>query len=90
MIIHGNCDSSFCEVFEVFKSVVDSYNLKGAATCIIVGGRQVCHLWTGEKKNGKEWTSDTLVNVYSVSKALVTYCCLLAIQRGFLDLARVS
>jgi CubicO group peptidase (beta-lactamase class C family) len=65
----------------------------GAAVAVIVDGRAVVDLWCGwtDAARSTPWRQDTLVNVFSVGKALAGVCVLMLASRGRLDLdARVS
>ena len=43
----------------------------GAAVCVLVGGVPVVDLIGGDARPGLPWRHDTLVNVYSVGKAII-------------------
>lgn len=60
----------------------------GAAVAIELDGRVVVDLWAGHADGARRtpWRRDTLVNVFSVSKALTTICALRAVEQGALDL----
>jgi CubicO group peptidase (beta-lactamase class C family) len=60
----------------------------GAAVVVIVEGRLVVELWCGwaDSARSRIWRSDTLVNVFSVGKALAGLCVLMLASRGLLEL----
>ena len=60
----------------------------GAAVAVIVDGRPVVDLWCGwaDADRSRAWREDTIVNVFSVGKALAGLCVLILISRGLLDL----
>ncbi len=60
----------------------------GAAVAVIVEGRPVVDLWCGwaDKRRSRPWREDTLVNVFSVGKALAGLCVLILASRGLLEL----
>jgi CubicO group peptidase (beta-lactamase class C family) len=60
----------------------------GAAVVVIVEGRLVAELWCGwaDSARSRTWRSDTLVNVFSVGKALAGLCVLMLVSRGLLEL----
>ena len=60
----------------------------GAAVAVIVEGRTVANLWCGwaDADRSRAWREDTVVNVFSVGKALAGLCVLMLISRGLLDL----
>lgn len=60
----------------------------GAAVAVIVEGRPVVDLWCGwaDADRSRVWREDTVVNVFSVGKALAGLCVLILVSRGLLDL----
>jgi CubicO group peptidase (beta-lactamase class C family) len=60
----------------------------GAAVVVIVEGRLVAELWCGwaDSARSRAWRADTLVNVFSVGKALAGLCLLMLVSRGLLEL----
>jgi CubicO group peptidase (beta-lactamase class C family) len=60
----------------------------GAAVAVIVEGRPVVELWGGwaDTDRSHAWRQDTVVNVFSVGKAMAALCVLLLVSRGSLDL----
>jgi CubicO group peptidase (beta-lactamase class C family) len=55
---------------------------------VIVEGRTVVDLWCGwaDEARTRPWREDTLVNAFSVGKALAGVCVLMLVSRGSLDL----
>lgn len=65
----------------------------GAAVAVIVDGRVIVDLWCGwaDAARTRPWRQDTVVNVFSVGKAVAGLCVLMLASRGLLDLdERVS
>jgi CubicO group peptidase (beta-lactamase class C family) len=60
----------------------------GAAVAVILEGRVVVDLWCGwaDQAHTCAWKQDTLVNVFSVGKALAGLCVLMLVSRGALEL----
>ena len=60
----------------------------GAAVAVIVEGRTVADLWCGwaDADRSRRWRQDTVVNVFSVGKALAGLCVLMLVSRGRLEL----
>ena len=86
--LFGHCDPRFEVVRQAFR---DNFSLRGepgAAVCISVGDRVVADLWGGWSDRAKTqiWTRDTLVNIFSVGKALTTICALQCAEQGRIDL----
>jgi CubicO group peptidase (beta-lactamase class C family) len=90
--IDGTVDPAFDAVREAFVANFtpadgDAGDL-GAAVHVIVDGHPVVDLWGGwaDVDRTRPWASDTLVNAYSVGKALTTLAVLSAVADGELDL----
>ncbi|HTO57699.1 MAG TPA: serine hydrolase domain-containing protein [Pseudomonadales bacterium] len=60
----------------------------GAAVAVTVDGRFVVDLWGGwaDEARTRAWQRDTLVNVFSVGKAVATVALLMLVERRQLDL----
>lgn len=82
--IHGHCDSRFADVREAFERGFREHGEVGAAVAAAVEGRVVVDLWGGwmDQERTSEWRADTVVNVFSVGKALATAALLRLVERG--------
>jgi CubicO group peptidase (beta-lactamase class C family) len=60
----------------------------GASVSVLVEGRLVVELWCGwaDAARSRAWQRNTLVNVFSVGKALAGLCVLIPVSRGQLGL----
>ena len=78
-MIKGHCDKEFLELKNILENqLITNYEL-GASIAVELDGKEVVNLYGGyidENKN-HEWEKDTLVNVFSVTKAVSGICCLL-------------
>ncbi len=63
-----------------FEASVAAGLEQGAAVCIWQKGEECCHLCTGEARPGEAWTPDTLVPIFSATKAASAACLLLALH----------
>jgi CubicO group peptidase (beta-lactamase class C family) len=91
--IAGSCDARFVAVREALAENVAQRGELGAAVAVIVDGRAVVDLWCGwaDADRTRAWRRDTLVNAFSVGKALAGLCLLMLVSRGSLELdGRVS
>lgn len=84
----GACDARFAAVRDAFAANFVQHGEVGAAVTIVLDGRVVVDLWGGhaDAARSRPWQRDTMVNVFSVTKALSTVCVLRAVERGLLDL----
>ncbi|MBL8035266.1 MAG: beta-lactamase family protein [Leptospiraceae bacterium] len=84
--IQGEWHTRFTPLVDAFK---ENFSLKqetGAAICVYLKGEKVVDVWSGEsdRKTAAPWNADTLVPVFSVTKALTALCFLiLAARRKF-------
>ena len=91
--IAGRCDARFAGVREALAENLAQRGELGAAVAVIVDGRAVVDLWCGwtDAQRTRAWREDTLVNAFSVGKALAGLCVLMLVSRGSLELdERVS
>jgi CubicO group peptidase (beta-lactamase class C family) len=74
--IVGWCDPRFAAVRDAFAANFTSLGETGAAVCLRWRGRVVADLWGGRAGPGqaRPWQRDTLVNVFSVGKGLISAC----------------
>ncbi len=98
--VHGHADPSFEAVRGAFIANFDPAGPPvpgGAATdpgelggsvCVVVDGRVVVDLWGGwsDVARSRSWTADTLVNAYSLGKAVTSATALAVVADGGLDL----
>jgi CubicO group peptidase (beta-lactamase class C family) len=86
--IGGVCDPRFAAVRDAFAGNFAEHDEIGAAVTMFVGGRKVVDLWGGwaDRARTRPWAEDTLVNIFSVGKAITATCALRLVQRGLLDL----
>jgi len=81
--VEGHCDPAFAAVREAFSANFTGQAEIGASVAISVGGRMVVDLWAGSvSPGGQAWERDTLVDVFSVGKAMVALALLVLVERG--------
>jgi CubicO group peptidase (beta-lactamase class C family) len=86
--IHGHCDERFAAVREAFAEGFRSRHEIGAAVAVVCDGRSVVDLWAGhaDLARTQAWQRDTIVNIYSCTKAMTALCAHQLVERGQLDL----
>lgn len=86
--IHGTCDARFARVQERFREQLAQPDELGAALAVTIDGRTVVDLWGGhaDAARSRAWTADTLVNVFSTTKAMAALCAHRLADQGKLDL----
>jgi len=70
--IFGTSDARFTRVKEAFTELWQGPEV-GASLCIFLEGKKVVDLWGGwqDRARTRDWTPDTLVNIYSTTKGIV-------------------
>jgi CubicO group peptidase (beta-lactamase class C family) len=81
-------DGRFVRVRHAFAENFASRAERGAAVAVSIDGRPVVDLWGGWQDAGqsRRWAKDTIVNVFSVSKALCAIAAMRLVERGALKL----
>jgi CubicO group peptidase (beta-lactamase class C family) len=87
-IVDGHCDQSIEPVRDALAEALVSGFEVGAALAVCVDGRAVVDLWGGyaDAARTRRWQRDTIVNLYSVGKAISAVCALRLVDAGLLDL----
>lgn len=86
--VQGGWEERFAPVVEEFRRNLAERGELGAALHVAVDGRPVVDVWGGvtAKREGTPWQADTLVTVFSCTKAATALCAHLLADRGQLDL----
>jgi CubicO group peptidase (beta-lactamase class C family) len=87
-VVDGACDRRFGAVRDVFSESLARGAEVGAAVAVTLDGRTVVDLWGGHADAActRPWKSDTIVHVFSTTKAMTALCAHLLADRGRLDL----
>jgi CubicO group peptidase (beta-lactamase class C family) len=82
--IHGSCDARFAGVRDALAGNFRQHGEVGAAVAVTLDGTPVVDLWAGwaDEARTRPWRRDTLVNVFSVGKAIAAVCLLRLVERG--------
>jgi len=86
--ICGWCDARFAGVRAAVAENFLERGEVGAAVAITVDGRPVADLWAGwlDQSRTRAWQRDTVVNVFSVGKAMAALSLLILVERGQVEL----
>ena len=87
-IVRGHCGPGFERVRTALAEILASGSEVGAALAVYVDKRAVVDLWAGhtDAARTRPWDRDTIVNLYSVGKAVTALCGLRLVEAGLLDL----
>jgi CubicO group peptidase (beta-lactamase class C family) len=87
-IVHGHSELGFERVRAALAEILASGSEVGAALAVYVDGHAVVDLWGGhaDAARTRAWERDTIVNLYSVGKAVTAVCALRLVEAGLLDL----
>ena len=86
--IDGACDARFARVRDAFVRNFTDHAERGGAVAVALRGKVVVDLWGGFADVARQnpWQRDTIVNFFSVSKALCTIAVLRLAEERALDL----
>ncbi|TFV72995.1 class A beta-lactamase-related serine hydrolase [Blastococcus sp. CT_GayMR19] len=84
--VHGSCDDRFTAVRDALARNLDGEEL-GASVAVDLDGETVVDLWGGyrDQERTTPWTQDTIVNVWSTTKCVLSLAALMLVDRGELD-----
>jgi CubicO group peptidase (beta-lactamase class C family) len=87
-VVRGRCERGFEPVRRALAEILASGSEVGAALAVYLDGHPVLDLWGGHTDAGRTrpWERDTIVNLYSVGKAVTAVCALRLVEAGLLDL----
>jgi CubicO group peptidase (beta-lactamase class C family) len=87
-VVHGRCEPRFVPVRDAFGDILAAGTEVGAALAVYVDGQPVIDVWAGhaDAARTRPWTADTIVNLYSIGKAVTAVCALRLVDAGALDL----
>lgn len=87
MRAEGHCDPRFDAVRSAFETGFTRFDEVGACIAVVQDGRSVVDLWGGHVDDARTrpWQQDTLTNVFSVTKGVVSLCLAMLLDRGQLD-----
>jgi CubicO group peptidase (beta-lactamase class C family) len=87
-IVHGQCEPRFERVRDALSEILARGEEVGAALAVYVDSHAVVDLWAGytDAARTRPWDRDTIVNLYSVGKAVTAVCALRLVEAGLLDL----
>ncbi|OBF03902.1 serine hydrolase [Mycobacterium sp. ACS4054] len=86
-VLHGHYDSRFEDLVAALADEVTTGGELGAAIAIDVDGELVVDIWGGhaDRARTREWSQDTIVNVFSSTKNVTALAALMLVDRGLLD-----
>jgi len=86
--VEGESDSRFDGLREAFQAKIGSGEELGASIAVVDHGKPVVDLWGGwvDPEHTARWRSDTITNVWSITKTVTTLAALMLADRGLLDL----
>ena len=84
----GWCEPAFGAQRDALEVIVATGAEVGAALAVEVDKHPVVDLWIGHRDAARTlpWQADTLVNLYSIGKAVTAVCALRLVDEGRLDL----
>jgi CubicO group peptidase (beta-lactamase class C family) len=88
IVIKGYCKPGFEAVSDAFEKNFKDCTEIGAATAVMLDGEMVVDIWAGYKDEAKTrpWEEDTIVQVMSTTKGIVSLVAHQLVEQGVLDL----
>jgi CubicO group peptidase (beta-lactamase class C family) len=86
-MIKGYCDDRFLKIKNIFSNQINSGYELGCSVAVEYKGKEVINLYGGytDETNTNLWKKNTLVNVWSVTKAVTGVCIAKLISENKLD-----
>jgi CubicO group peptidase (beta-lactamase class C family) len=86
-MIDGRCDPRFASVRDAFTANFEAGREVGASFAATVNGEFVVDLWGGyaDAARTRPWERDTVINVFSTTKAMTALCAHILVDGGSLD-----
>ena len=86
--VHGRCEPAFEPLRDAISDILAAGAEIGVALCVHVDTQPVVDVWAGHRDAARTqpWDADTIVNLYSVGKAVSAVCALRLVDAGALDL----
>ena len=86
--LEGTYDPAFKAVADAFQANFADHGEVGASLCLNVDGKTVVDIWGGiaARATKAAWTRDTIVPVFSCTKAATALCAHVLVDRGQLDM----
>jgi CubicO group peptidase (beta-lactamase class C family) len=85
-VVDGSCAEEFEPLRDLLETNLASGEDLGASLAVVHDGELVVDLWGGQARPGVAWTRDTLVQVWSVGKAMAALAVLTLADRDLLEL----
>ncbi|KAJ6788467.1 hypothetical protein PWT90_02612 [Aphanocladium album] len=85
--VQGTNEDRFAELRNIFQQRLDSNDELGASITVNIDGQNVVDLWGGytSTERNHPWERDTIVNVWSSSKTIISFAILMLVDRGLID-----
>jgi CubicO group peptidase (beta-lactamase class C family) len=84
MTIKGYTNRDYADIAESFKENFEMHGEIGASLCVYHDHKKVIDIWGGHKDPGKneEWDENTVVPIFSTTKAIAAGCLAICHSRG--------
>ncbi len=86
--VHGHCEPRFERLRAALAEIMAAGAEVGAALAVCVDKEPVVDLWAGhvDAARSRPWARDTIVNLFSVGKAISAVCLLRLVEAGRVEL----
>ncbi len=85
--IHGSSDTGFEVLADLLSGSIDQGTDVGASISVTIEGETVVDIWGGQldRSGTTPWQRDTITNVWSTTKTMMSLVALMLVERGQLD-----
>ncbi|KAJ2980619.1 hypothetical protein NQ176_g2532 [Zarea fungicola] len=83
--VQGVSEDRFAELRKIFQERLNSGHELGASITVNIDGKNVVDIWGGFASADQPWEKDTIVNVWSSGKTILSMAVLILVDRGLLD-----
>lgn len=85
--VQGTNEDRFADLRNIFQQRLDSDSDLGASITVNIDGKNAVDLWGGytSTERNQAWEKDTIVNVWSSSKTIISFAILMLVDRGLID-----
>ena len=85
--IQGTFDPKFEKMASLLSDSIDAGDDVGASVAVTIDGELVADFWGGwvDEQRTEWWKADTITNVWSTTKTMLSLTALVAVDRGLID-----
>jgi CubicO group peptidase (beta-lactamase class C family) len=85
--VQGTTNAGLEVLADLLSGTLDDGSDLGASVAVTIEGESVVDLWGGwlDEEHLSRWEKNTITNVWSTTKTMISLCALVLVERGQLD-----